>query len=289
MKERFKAYLERQFRQIAPTKAAMEFRKQLLIELLDKEQDLRIKGITDDDLIYKLAVESLGDMPERLKAFEAQTIKSSVIKRKVSAGVAIGAAVLVLLTLVYIILGCTTHLWHPGWLIMLGGIFAGATVVLGFTCVRFGKAKKYLIVRLLCAVCEVLLVVFIFLVMQVVFNIKGCYLVFLAMVPLLLGVDTAIAFLTSSKIRWFELPVFVEMFCVMLYLILGLALANYSNPTVHIWHPGWILCLGGVVVAVVEFAVYMVGRAKKNNKTEKKNIEDKYVKTDESYWTEWDD
>ena len=289
MKERFKAYLERQFRLIAPTKAAMELRKQLLVEMLDKEQELRIKGITDDDLIYKLTVESFGDLPQRLKEFESQLVKSDIIKRKISAGISIAVAVAVALTLAYVIMGVTTHLWHPGWLIMLGGLFAGVTVALVFVAVRFANVKKYIPVRVIVAVCEVLLTVFIYLIMELLTKVKGSYLIFLAMVPLLLGVDTAIAFLTSSKLRWFELPIFVEFFCVMLYLILGLALANYADPEVHIWHPGWILCLGGVVVLAVEFAVFMVKRAKRKNKSEKQKIEEDYIKTDEAYWTQWDD
>lgn len=37
MKERFKKYLEEHFRKIAPTQAAMEYRKALLTDLLDRE------------------------------------------------------------------------------------------------------------------------------------------------------------------------------------------------------------------------------------------------------------
>ena len=51
MKERFKAYLEEQFRQIAPTKAAMEYRKSMLVKMMDRAQELRIKGMQDDELI----------------------------------------------------------------------------------------------------------------------------------------------------------------------------------------------------------------------------------------------
>ena len=45
MKERFKAYLEEQFRTIRPTAAAMKYREQTLVELLERAQDLKIKGI----------------------------------------------------------------------------------------------------------------------------------------------------------------------------------------------------------------------------------------------------
>ena len=54
MKERFKRYLEREFRAIAPTLAAMEYREQMLKQLMDRAQELRIKGIDDEDLIFHI-------------------------------------------------------------------------------------------------------------------------------------------------------------------------------------------------------------------------------------------
>ena len=69
LSDRFKAYLQEEFHKITPTKAAMEFRKKLLVEMLDREQELKIKGVTDDELIFKLVVEGLGDLPARLDEF----------------------------------------------------------------------------------------------------------------------------------------------------------------------------------------------------------------------------
>ena len=88
MKERFKKYLEEHFRKIAPTQAAMEYRKALLTDLLDREQELRIKGVSDDELIYNMAISELGDLDETLKRFEERQIKSGVVKRKISAAAA---------------------------------------------------------------------------------------------------------------------------------------------------------------------------------------------------------
>ena len=42
MIDRFKRFLEREFKAIRPTQAAMDYREDLLTQLLEKEQDLRI-------------------------------------------------------------------------------------------------------------------------------------------------------------------------------------------------------------------------------------------------------
>ena len=142
MKERFKKYLEEHFKKIAPTQAAMEYRKAMLRQLLDREQELRIKGVTDDNLIFDMAVSELGDFDQTLANFEQRQIKSGEVKRKVSAASICAAAIVALLTIVYLIVGAVAKIWHPAWLIMVGGVFAGASVLLVYGAVRFAAKKK---------------------------------------------------------------------------------------------------------------------------------------------------
>lgn len=282
MKEKFKKYLEEHFRKIAPTQAAMEYRKALLRQLFDREQELRIKGVSDDNLIYDMAVSELGNLDQTLEQFEKRQIKSGEVKRKISAATICAAAIVALLTVVYLIVGGVAKIWHPAWLIMVGGVFAGVSVLLAYGAYRFAKKKKFVPVRIFVAICEVLLTVFVFLLLQLVFKINGAWMSFLAMVAVIFGVDTSIAFATNSKIKWFELPVFVEIFGVMLYVILGITVPN-------VWHPGWLLCLAGVVCALIELIVFVVKKAKAKNKKEKAELEDKNEKEVQKYWTEWDD
>ncbi len=282
MKERFKRYLEEHFKKIAPTQAAMEYRKALLRQLLDREQELRIKGVSDDELVYDMAVSELGDLDATLEQFEKRQIKSGLAKRKISAAIVCAAAIVALLTVVYLIVGGVAKVWHPAWLIMVGGVFAGVSVLLAFGAVKFAKKKKFVPVRIFVAICEVLLATFVFLLLQLVFKLSGSWMTFLAMIALLFGVDTLIAFLTNSKIKWFELPVFIEVFGVMLYVILGVSVEG-------VWHPGWLVCLAGVVCALLELVVFVVKKTKEKNKSERAKIEDKNEKEDQKYWTEWDD
>lgn len=282
MKERFKQFLEEHFKKIAPTQASMEYRKTLLRQLLDREQELRIKGVSDDELIFEMAISELGDIDQTLKNFENMQVKNGQIKRKISAGTICAIAVVVLLGIVYVIVGAATGIWHPTWLIMVGGIFAGVAVMLGYLSAKFIARRKFIPLRVCVAVCEVLLAVFVFLVLQLLFNLAGAWMTFLAMVALLFGVDCSIAFVTNSKTKWFELPIFVELFGVMLYVILGITVQS-------IWHPGWLMCLAGVVCLSVEVCVFTLKRAKAKKAVEDKKFNNKHVVQDEKYWTEWDD
>lgn len=278
MKERFKRYLEEQFRHISPTQAAMEYRKSMLTKMLDREHELRIKGVADDDLIYNMVVGELGDFESTLRDFENNTVKKEVVRRVSVLGTLGTIGYVFLLTMIYIIVGCVAKIWHPTWFIIVGGILVGLVAFMGWFSVKCVKKKWYNAMRLFAAGGIALLSVFVFLILQVILGLTGSWLTFLAMVALIAGADVTISFATKSKIRWFELPVFVEVFCVMLYVILGISLSMYG---ISIWHPAWILCLGGFVAAICEAVLFSSGKEREKAK--------KTTAVDESYWTEWDD
>lgn len=280
MKERFKQYLEEHFRHIAPTKNAMEYRKSMLTKMMDRAHELSIKGIEDENMIFDMVVGELGDFDKTLEDFEKREVKKGELKRNISGVSIISICLVALLTVCYLIVGFVSHIWHPTWLIMVGGIFVGVGVLLSYFGVLKGiKKKRYLRVRLSVSLVEIMLSVFVFLLMQLVFNLNGAWLTFLAMVILIVGVDTVISFATNSKLKWVQLPIFVEIFMVMLYVILGIGL-SVLNSIAGYWHPAWVMCLGGVVFAIIEIVALVV---KRTHRKEKK------VNIDESYWTQWDD
>lgn len=281
MKERFKTYLEAQFRQIAPTKSAMEYRISLLEKMLDRAQELRIKGMNDDELIYNTVVSELGDLSETLRGYENKVIKRAVNGRIAVTSALISVAYVLALVMSYIIVGTVAHIWHPTWLIIVGGILLAVAGLLVYVCAVQAKRKLYLLMRVTAVGATVLVSVIVFLLLQLVGGFRLGYLVFLAMVALIATVDAVIAFASGSKIKWIELPLAVEVVCVMLYVMLGISLAPYA---VSFWHPGWVLCLGGAVVAMIELIVLAVMRTSEKKKEEK----EENTAVDESYWSRWE-
>lgn len=278
MKEQFKKYLEEQFRKIRPTQAAMEYREETLKFLLDRAQELKIKGIDDEELVYLMCIDELGDFERTLKEFDQKEIEIDSAKRRISMSAIISIAIVVLLSLAYVVIGVIAKVWHPTWLIIVGGIFAGAIVAVACSVPKLLKNKKYALIRVAVACCEVLVSVLVFLILQLVAKISGSYMTFLAMVAIIVGVDTALAFVFNNKFRWIELPAFVEIFSVMLFVLLGL--------NVKVWHPTWLLCLVGIVFAIVEVAVFLVKRNEKKARKEKDNAQQK-MQQNEDYWTKW--
>ena len=284
MKERFKRYLEQQFRAIRPTMAAMEYREKMLRKLMDRAQELRIKGMDDEDLIYDMCIDELGDFGATLAAFDEEEHKVANAKRNAVLGAVCGVGAALALVVVYLIVSfLVPGSWGLTWLILVGGAFAAVIAVAVVLLVKFGKNKKYIPMRLMPVVVIVLLCVYLFLLLQLVAKVDMAWLVFLAMVIMIAAFDAVLAFITEFKFRWVELPVAIEIVCVMLYVILGIVLGSVF------WHPGWLLCLGGVVAAIAETIAIIATRNSKKDKKEKSRLTDKYIKEDESYYTMWKD
>lgn len=284
MKERFKRYLEQQFRAIRPTMAAMEYREKMLRKLMDRAQELRIKGMDDEDLIYDMCIDELGDFGAILAAFDEEEHKVANAKRNAVLGAVCGVGAALALVVVYLIVSfLVPGSWGLTWLILVGGAFAAVIAVAVVLLVKFGKNKKYIPMRLMPVVVIVLLCVYLFLLLQLVAKVDMAWLVFLAMVIMIAAFDAVLAFITEFKFRWVELPVAIEIVCVMLYVILGIVLGSVF------WHPGWLLCLGGVVAAIAEAIAIIATRNSKKDKKEKSRLTDKYNKEDESYYTMWKD
>ena len=284
MKERFKRYLEQQFRAIRPTLAAAEYREKMLKQLMDRAQELRIKGMDDEDLIYDMCIDELGDFGATLAAFDEQEHKVANAKRNALLGAVCGVGAVLALVVIYLIVSfLVPNSWGLTWLILVGGAFAGVIAFSVVLLVKFGKAKKYIAMRLMPPVIIVLLCVYLFLLLQLVAGVERAWLTFLVMVMMIAVFDGVMAFITDFKFRWIELPIVIEVFCVMLYVIIGIAVGA------AFWHPGWLLCLGGVVAAIAEAIAIIANRNSKKDAKEKVRIKDKYTKEDESYYTSWKD
>lgn len=284
MKDRFKRYLEQQFRAIRPTLAAAEYREKMLKQLMDRAQELRIKGMDDEDLIYDMCIDELGDFGATLAAFDEQEHKVANAKRNALLGAVCGVGAVLALVVIYLIVSfLVPNSWGLTWLILVGGAFAGVIAFSVVLLVKFGKAKKYIAMRLMPPVIIVLLCVYLFLLLQLVAEVEMAWLTFLVMVMMIAVFDGVMAFITDFKFRWIELPIVIEVFCVMLYVIIGIAVGA------AFWHPGWLLCLGGVVAAIAEAIAIIANRNSKKDAKEKVRIKDKYTKEDESYYTSWKD
>ena len=281
MTERFKRYLEAAFRKIKPTKAAMEYRKETLVKLEELAQDFRIKGMTDDEAIYKLCIDSLGDFDKTLADFDRALVevpKKNTLKRNIATAVVASVAVIIALYLVLSITGAVA--WGLSWLIFLGAVTLAVVAVDVVLMMKAVKSDKFLVARLFNIGTVVMVFVFLYLVIELTAHPRYCWMTFLAMVIVALLVDIVIGFITKSKLTIPESFVWLILTSVLLYVMLGVADAM---P----WHPGWLLpALTSIAVAATGIGI-LVNINKKSKSEMARKFKDAQTRVDEEYYTKW--
>lgn len=275
MEEQFKRYLEEAFRAIPPTKEAKEFRIQLFNELVDKAQELRINQVTDETLIYKLSIESLGDLPALIYAFEERRLRPESTGNKVSRILLYAFTGIFLFVACYLAISFATKAWSKTWLMLVGGIFAGIIAVCAVTAPKLLRSKKFALLRFELAATLALVFIYVFLLVLMLSSWGQSWILFLIMVTVILAADAVLAFLLKSKTKILSLCIAVQVFTVMLYVICGVTGA-------FAWHPFWLIPVLGVVANLVIVGSYLSARKKKAAK--QKADENNY---DDSNYTAW--
>ena len=281
MTERFKKYLEEQFRAIPPTKAAMDYRKATLVRLEEYAQDARIKGMTDEDAIYNLAIDSLGDFATTLVKFNKElTDRPKRNNKRLIAALAICLTVIVVIGFYLVSSLLNIIPWSVSWLILVGAALAAIISLLVLYGIKIAKRKSYVVPRVFLAVSLILVSTFIYLMLLVPTSLAYNWYTFLVMVILVLGADTAIAFLTKSKLALLEAQATLITTCSLLYVMLGVA-------KVIPWHPGWLLPALSACIAVTAIVLMLVHSSSKKKEPRVKKSETKPTAIDEKYYTEW--
>lgn len=281
MKERFKRYLEQAFRKIRPTKAAMEYRLETLTKLEEAAQDYRIKGMTDDEAIYQLCIDSLGDFDAKLQEFDrnlTEVPKKNNLKRNIAVG-AIGSVAAIIA--LYLILSLTGAVgWGMSWLILLGAVVAAVVAVDVVLMLKAFKDDKFLVARLFNVGTVILVFVFMYLCIHLSVHPGYDWYIFLCMVPAAGIMDIAIGFVTKSKLTIPEIFVWAMLTSVMLYVMLGVA-------GVMAWHPGWLLPALTAIAIVAIVASLLISRSKKAKKDRQIFLDSTQNQVDEEYYTKW--
>ena len=281
MKERFKRYLEQAFRKIRPTKAAMEYRLETLTKLEEAAQDYRIKGMTDDEAIYQLCIDSLGDFDAKLQEFDrnlTEVPKKNNLKRNIAVG-AIGSVAAIIA--LYLILSLTGAVgWGMSWLILLGAVVAAVAAVDVVLMLKAFKDDKFLVARLINVGTVILVFVFMYLCIHLSVHPGYDWYIFLCMVPAAGIMDIAIGFVTKSKLTIPEIFVWAMLTSVMLYVMLGVA-------GVMAWHPGWLLPALTAIAIVAIVASLLISRSKKAKKDRQIFLDSTQNQVDEEYYTKW--
>lgn len=249
MLQRFRAFLELEFRELQPTKESEDYKAELLGVLMDCADEMKKNGETDEDKIYNESIARLGDFKANFSDFK--TVPAVKKHLRSSLNFLLWAVVYVLIfTAAFLIVGFTAAPWSKAWLILVCGVLAGIMGVSIYLAVVSSRKKRFIVTRIFSAVTSVLGVLIIYLCFSVLYPNAWSvsWLLFLFLPIILPGVDLILAIATESKTLILDLLVFIITAATMIYVIFGV---TAFLP----WHPYWFIPVVAFVADVVIAAV----------------------------------
>lgn len=279
LNDRFKSYLEREFRNIAPCREAMDYRLEVYANLTDRAHELKIKGMTDEDAIFNLCIDCLGDFQSTLKDFESRVVNAKKSAPKVGAVLGLVLCSLLFMAILYLVISFVTRAWDRTWLIFVGGIFLGLCAYFVTLTVKAVKKRNCHALRLLTSAITAMLFVFAYLFMLMCFDIKYDWMMFLLMTIAGMIVNTALSYLFNCRGKLLLLMFAIPVVTSLLYVMLAICGAID-------WSPYWLMpvCAALADAAILTLTLYRVSKKNRDLPSE-----EEIEKANEEYYTRWED
>lgn len=236
----FSDYIESCLKGYPNDETAFRYKKQVYDSMVNRVKQVKSYGLKDEDVIYDLIVDENKDVLNGyFKYLEEEKEKKRRRDLPKYSGMFVGA-----LVLAFLALGFLTDLWHPGWLIIEGGVTILIIGLLMFAVSRLNKTKWYPISRVLVAGSVMIGAQFIFLVLRIPLHIMNAYLIFLAAPALMFICDLVLATVTKQRLLIVNYLICVPVVTIFLYAILGIIGAVA-------WDPGWLMIIGALVADIL--------------------------------------
>ncbi len=265
-------YIDSAFDGVPESESIYKYKQQLINEFTERANELTHSGLDDEKVITDLII---SEHPDLNAEYESE-LKERAAKRKKKLTFVfkiIGSLMFFIVTvLVYLAISFSTGAWGRTWVLLVGATLVYISAVL-FSVVAFLTKRRSLfhpVSRILLAVNVFLYTTVLFLILFVVFSIKGSWIVFIFGVLAMMTVDGIYIEKAAERFAIFFHIAYIMPASAMLYIIL-------CKFSVMPWHPGWIMIPASllIVLAVILARIYI-----HNKDTEFEGTED------DSEWTE---
>jgi len=243
---RFKEHLDRQFKSLPDSREASDFREELLGNLMSRAMELKEdKSLTDDE-IYHSCIDSLGDYSDTLKKLASNPIHALRDKRFLR-DVLFMLTFALIAVAVYIAVSFGTGEWGLAAIIVFPAmagiiyIYATAKVILSNT-----MLNRHALTGLIIGSYTVLITLVAFFVTAFATPVGPAKAwVLFPFIPFFLCASSAFTFVYFRKKK---IPM-----AIILFGLSWLSVAAYLLVAVitGLWHPTWLIALGGPIVALV--------------------------------------
>ncbi|MDD4316288.1 MAG: hypothetical protein PHC84_03905 [Clostridia bacterium] len=258
MFKRFSEYLSKEFRGLPNSAEVTDFREELLGSLMEKSEELKAAGDTDDNSVFNKCISSINGFQDTLKVMRSKPIIKKEVAKAAKTVMYFSVYMLVLVG-VFLAVSFVTGNWGKSWLIIVEGCFVGLIILQMLSAAKGLASGKIILPRLALFSSVSLATLGMFLGVSFLMGIWAKSWIIMLFLPVfILLTDIIIAAVTHKKNELFaSTVVFVPIAAAMVYVSLG-----YLR--VLSWHPYWLIVLCAVIVDAVIVTFFI--NAKLNKK-----------------------
>lgn len=219
------------------------FKKRILQEMTERTKEVTNRGLKDENVCHELIISEYN--PKRILSDYQQYLEKIREKKIIKYSPVAAVLSVVVSTLIFVLVGIITDVWHPTWL-LVEGTATFSIIALMWTGVYLLHCHRilYPVSRVLVAGSVMVLTQFLFLVLRIPLGIENAYLIFLAALALMFIGDLILATLTKQRLVFINYLVTIPVVFIFIYVIFGL-LRFYS------WQQGEVIIYLSFVIDVL--------------------------------------
>lgn len=261
--EEFITYLENSLADEKDGPILYKFRRVALEEMSQRANEVEARGLTDKKVISDLIISEYPDIKERYhKYYKSSTAKQRSRKRLI--GNALGSVLYILILLtVFLAISFRTNIWHPTWVLMVGGVMLWVSYLLDWAVAKLTSLKKFFCLgaRVVLGVNVMLVASVAFLVCMAVFKVPNSWVIFIGGVIGVFVADLIYITATKKRLALVNYLAYIPPIFTMLYIVLG-------GVGLVPWNTGWIM----IPLSLILDIIIIIAVSAKNS-AEKREVE----------------
>lgn len=235
------------------------FKRKKLDEMNEQYGVVMQRGITNTDVLSDLVISEHQNLKKEYKIFADKELAAKRAKRNTIFNIAGSITYILVIIIMFLGIGFSTHVWSPTWLIVADGILLWVAYLLSLCVNKISRLKKiyHIPARILMAMDVMVVSVAVFLFCLSALNIPKSWLILILGIAAMFVADAVFTIVKKHKLAILYVLIYMPVVATMLYIIL-------SAFGVLAWNTGWLLIIASLIAnLIIIFARLSISKKEK--------------------------
>lgn len=240
------------------------FKRKTLDEMNEQYNTVMQRGISNTEVLTDLVISEHQDLENDFEKFKNKELAVRRAKRNTILNIVGSITYILVIIVMFLGIGFSTHIWSPTWLIVADGILIWVAYMLSLGVNKITKMKRifHIFARILMALDVMVVAVAVFLFSLSFLKLDNSWLFVILGIAAMFVADAVYALATKQKLAIINVLIYMPVVATMLYIIL-------SAFGILAWNTGWLLIIASLIANFIIILVKLT-----RNKMEKQEVID---------------